>query len=97
MNPVRLIATAVALIGRDTERARLQAAATDADQGRGTLLLLAGEAGIGKTVLARTALGGSGLRVLEGTAVQDGAPAYWPLISALGAPIAAEPAPAATD
>jgi DNA-binding CsgD family transcriptional regulator len=78
-------ATAGALIGRETERARLQTAATDAGQGRGTLLLLAGEAGIGKTVLARTTLRASGLRVLEGTALQDGAPAYWPLTTALGA------------
>jgi DNA-binding NarL/FixJ family response regulator len=76
-------ASAGALIGRDTERARLQAAATEARHGRGTLLLLAGEAGIGKTMLARTALRASGLRVLEGTALQDGAPAYWPLTSAL--------------
>ena len=76
-------ATAGALIGREAERARLQAAASEAGDGRGSLLLLAGEAGIGKTVLARTALRASGLPVLEGAALQDGAPAYWPLTSAL--------------
>jgi hypothetical protein len=44
------------LIGREAERARLQAAASEAGDGRGSLLLLAGEAGIGKTVLARPGL-----------------------------------------
>ena len=34
-------------------------------------------------MLARTALRASGLPVLEGAALQDGAPAYWPLTSAL--------------
>jgi chloramphenicol 3-O-phosphotransferase len=75
--------TAGALIGRETERSRLEAAAIEAGEGRGSLLLLAGEAGIGKTVLARTVLRASGLAVLEGAALQDGAPAYWPLTNAL--------------
>lgn len=47
------------------------------------MLLLAGEAGIGKTVLARTALRASGLALLEGAALGDGAPPYWPLTRAL--------------
>ncbi|MGZ4185518.1 MAG: ATP-binding protein [Solirubrobacteraceae bacterium] len=84
-------ATAGALIGRETERSRLHAAATEAGQGRGSLVLLAGEAGIGKTVLARTALRASGLTVLEGTAIQDGSPAYWPLTSALRTPVPPSP------
>ncbi|MGZ4325812.1 MAG: ATP-binding protein [Solirubrobacteraceae bacterium] len=75
--------TAGGLIGRETERSRLEAAAIKAGHGRGSLLLLAGEAGIGKTVLARAALRASGLTVLQGAALQDGAPAYWPLTSAL--------------
>jgi DNA-binding CsgD family transcriptional regulator len=84
-------ATGGALIGREPERSGLEAAAIEAGQGRGSLLLLAGEAGIGKTVLARTALRASGLEVLEGCAVQDGAPAYWPLTTALRTQIPARP------
>jgi DNA-binding CsgD family transcriptional regulator len=84
-------ALAGALIGRGTERSRLQAAAAEAGQRRGSLVLLSGEAGIGKTVLARTTLRASGLTVLEGTALQDGAPAYWPLTSALRTEVPASP------
>jgi DNA-binding CsgD family transcriptional regulator len=84
-------ATDGALVGRETEHARLHGAATEAGRGRGSLVLLAGEAGIGKTVLARSALRASGLTVLEGTALQDGAPAYWPLTSALRIPVPPSP------
>ena len=41
------------LIGREREQARLQAWAAEALAGRGPLVLLAGEAGVGKTSLAR--------------------------------------------
>jgi MoxR-like ATPase len=43
------------LIGRERERARLEAAVREALAGRGSLVLLAGEAGVGKTTLARRA------------------------------------------
>ena len=46
-------------------------------------MLLAGEAGVGKTALARGVLQESGLAVLQGAGLQGGAPAYRPLTSAL--------------
>jgi predicted ATPase len=39
------------LIGRERERAQLDAGVADARAGHGSLLLLAGEAGVGKTRL----------------------------------------------
>jgi tRNA A37 threonylcarbamoyladenosine biosynthesis protein TsaE len=41
------------LIGREEEQAQLQAWVNDALAGRGSLVLLGGEAGLGKTTLAR--------------------------------------------
>ena len=71
------------LIGREHERAQLQAAVDQARAGRGSLVLLAGEAGVGKTVLARHVLRESGLAVRQGAGLQGGASAYWPLTAAL--------------
>jgi MoxR-like ATPase len=71
------------LIGRERERALLQAWVTDARAGRGSLVLLAGEAGVGKTTLARRVLAGSGLEVLEGFGAQGGAAAFGPIVAVL--------------
>jgi predicted ATPase len=71
------------LIGRDQERSELREAVAQASAGRGSLVLLAGEAGVGKTVLARHVLGESDLALLQGAGLQGGAPAYWPLTAAL--------------
>ncbi len=71
------------LVGREQERSQLAIAVARAREGRGSLVLLAGEAGVGKTVLARAALQDSGLAVLQGAGLQGGAPAYWPLTTAL--------------
>jgi DNA-binding NarL/FixJ family response regulator len=71
------------LIGRKQERSQVQAAVDQARAGHGALVLLAGEAGVGKTVLARGALAEAGLEVRQGAALQGGAPAYWPLTAAL--------------
>jgi DNA-binding NarL/FixJ family response regulator len=71
------------LIGRDQERTQLHAAVAQARSGRGGIVLLAGEAGVGKTVLAREALDDAGVAVRHGAALQGGAPAYWPLTTAL--------------
>jgi len=68
------------LIGREREQAQLRAWAADALAGRGSLVLLAGEAGVGKTTLARRALAGSGLEVLEGVGVQGGTSAFGPVV-----------------
>lgn len=71
------------LIGRERERAALAQAIETARQGHGGLVLLAGEAGIGKTVLAERVLAEEGIRVLVGTASPDGAPSYGPPVAAL--------------
>jgi len=51
--------------------------------GHGELVLLAGEAGVGKTHLATEALAHSGVLVLHGSASQDATPPYGPIIAAL--------------
>jgi ATP/maltotriose-dependent transcriptional regulator MalT len=71
------------LIGRERERAELDAIVAEAQAGRGSLVLLGGEAGVGKTALARSVLADSALTVLEGPATQDGGLAYGPLLAAL--------------
>ncbi|HEV2920669.1 MAG TPA: AAA family ATPase, partial [Actinomycetota bacterium] len=73
------------LIGREREQARLQAWAAEALAGRGSLVLLAGEAGVGKTSLARRALAGAGLEVLEGVGAQGGTSAVGPVVEVLRA------------
>jgi DNA-binding CsgD family transcriptional regulator len=73
----------VVLIDRESERASLEAAAAAALAGRGTLLLVSGEAGIGKTSLIRQALANSGLLVLEGRAHAGVPLPYGPLLMAL--------------
>ncbi len=76
-----------ALIGRHAETAILQSAIGDAMSGRGRLVLLAGEPGIGKTTLAVNAADRAaehGARVLWGACWEgEGAPAFWPWIQAL--------------
>src|SRR5919198_4919986 len=71
------------LIGRERERAQLQAWTSEALAGRGSLVLLAGEAGVGKTTLARAAPAGSGLDLLEGFGVQGGADEFGPIVEVL--------------
>ena len=71
------------LIGREREQAQLHAWVTAARAGRGSLVLLAGEAGVGKTTLARAALAGSGLQILEGFGVQGGTGAFGPVVEVL--------------
>ena len=60
--------------------------------GHGSLVLLAGEAGVGKTTLVRRVLAGSGLTVLEGFATPGGASAFGPLVEALRAYLRSPPA-----
>ena len=71
------------LIGRNAERARLDAALADVVEGRGSLLLLSGEAGIGKTRLADDTLGSlADVQSVRGAASPGCAP-FAPLITAL--------------
>src|SRR5687768_2959101 len=70
------------LIGRDPERTWLEAALRDAVDGRGSLVLVAGEAGVGKTRLTEEAMDAAAARFLRG-APGPTAQAYGPLIAAL--------------
>jgi DNA-binding CsgD family transcriptional regulator len=79
-----------ALIGRQRETAWLTEAVSDALGGHGALLLLAGEAGVGKTHLAEAALLGAPL--LRGAAQPPGAAAYGPVVAALRWALRGDPA-----
>jgi len=76
-------------VGRQSELHELQAALDAAIAGRGGVLLLTGEPGIGKTRLAEEAAGlaeRQGMRVLWGRCWEgDGAPAFWPWVQTIRA------------
>src|SRR5262245_40353940 len=76
-------------IGRDGELALLRARLVEARAGRGGLALVVGEAGIGKTALARAFAAESrdaGAAVLWGACSEgDWQPPYGPWVEALGA------------
>ncbi|WP_395729559.1 AAA family ATPase [Nakamurella sp.] len=98
-----------ALFGRSSALAELHDARRDALAGSGRLVLITGEAGIGKSTLAQQAIPegpGDRVRVARGFAVDDpGAPALWPwkrvgrdvpeIAAALAAAAGAEPGDAA--
>jgi predicted ATPase len=75
------------LVGRSDVLAQLGRAVAEAAGGRGRLVLLTGEAGIGKTSVAAQAAAdaeGAGARVVWGWGWQgEGAPAYWPWVQVL--------------
>jgi len=76
-------------VGRRDELAQLISALEDAEAGRGSLVMLAGEPGIGKTrvveELCREARDG-GARVCWGVSHESaGAPPYWPWVQVIGA------------
>jgi DNA-binding CsgD family transcriptional regulator len=76
-------------VGRDTELAELRAAWRGLSESGGRVVLIAGEAGVGKTRLLDAFLGEvatSGARVLRGAAFEgQGEPAYAPWMRALAA------------
>jgi hypothetical protein len=80
-------------VGRDDVLAQLRFAAEEAVTGRGELILLTGEAGIGKTTMLSEAARYAetrGIRVAWGfCGPDDSAPAYWP---GSARPAAAKPA-----
>lgn len=76
-----------AFVGRDAELAALVGALGEAQAGSGSVFLLSGEPGIGKTRLADEVAAharGRGLRVLRGRCWEaGGAPGYWPWVQVL--------------
>ncbi|WCB93809.1 hypothetical protein DSM104299_02526 [Baekduia alba] len=71
------------LIGRRSERARLEAALADARAGRGSLVLLSGEAGSGKTRLAEEVLAATPeATFVRGVAMPGGSP-FGPVTTAM--------------
>jgi AAA ATPase domain len=69
------------LVDRERERTELEEALRDARAGRGRMLLLAGEPGIGKTRLAEHTVDVAtqeGMVVAWGQCWEGGAPAFWP-------------------
>ncbi len=81
-----LAAESLPLLGRDALLERIETALDDALRGRGGLVLLAGEAGVGKTrlldALADVARA-RGARVARGASREAGGPAFAPWIEAL--------------
>jgi len=73
------------LIGRKREQSELQTALADAKEGRGGLLLLAGDAGVGKTSLAESSLKQSGVFTLRANIAQETTPPYGPIVTLLRA------------
>ncbi|MDQ3577075.1 MAG: AAA family ATPase [Actinomycetota bacterium] len=74
----------MAFVGRARALSRLLGAAEEASRGRARLVLVAGEAGIGKTTLIGEAAARAGLRVGWGTCADaERTPAFWPWTTAL--------------
>jgi DNA-binding CsgD family transcriptional regulator len=80
-----------ALLGRAAERAAVSQAAVRARRGTGSLLLLSGEAGVGKTRLAEEAAAVAPGPVLWGAASSRGGAPYGPVVAALRSHLRAEP------
>jgi tetratricopeptide (TPR) repeat protein len=86
LNPLDRLAGGV-FVGREKELDALRTAVSEAFSGRGQIVLLAGEPGIGKTRLAEESATYAGLRgaqVLRGRSDDwEGAPAYWPWVQVI--------------
>ena len=80
-----------ALVGRRAELERLGEALEAARRGNGSVFLLAGEAGVGKTRLAEDLSESSDCVVLWGRSVHGGASPYGPMVAALRSYLRANP------
>ena len=77
-----------AIVGRDREQAELAAALADARAGHGGAVLLLGEAGMGKSVLADWLVGQAGeagMQAARGACSAAGMPPLWPWRRSLAA------------
>ena len=75
--------TRTPLVGRESELARLARRVERARDGRGSLLLLCGEAGVGKSRLAAEAAAVAASPLLRGAADDGSAVPYGPIVAAL--------------
>ena len=80
------------MVGRERELEQLTAFFAAADEGEGALLLLAGEAGVGKTRLAEAAIAAGNLACLRGVAAERGSSPYAPITAVLREYLRREPA-----
>ena len=71
------------MIGRERELGELAGLILAAGKGEGALLLLAGEAGVGKTRLAEAAVAAGNLACLRGVAAERGSSPYAPIAAVL--------------
>lgn len=79
------------LLGREREWAALHEALRETTTGSGGLLLLAGEAGVGKTRLAEDALAAADMPTFPGAATPTAARPYGPIVAALRSYLRSEP------
>src|SRR5262245_12731073 len=79
------------LVGRRAERERLGHALDEARMGAGSLVLIAGEAGVGKSRLAEEAAAAAGVTAIWGRTSHVGGPPYAPIVAALRAYLRANP------
>jgi class 3 adenylate cyclase len=77
--------TTAPIVGRDEELSQLHAAVDDLEAGRGQILLIDGEAGLGKTRLVRElqTLAGERVTWLEGQCLSYGGVTTWPFVQIL--------------
>jgi DNA-binding CsgD family transcriptional regulator len=83
--------TRTPLVGREAESARLTEAIERAEKGAGSLVLIAGEAGVGKSRLADAACSRAPVSVLRGAATSSIAAPYGPVVAALRSHLRSEP------
>ena len=83
------------LVGREAEQEALRGFVRASRTGRAPVVLVAGEAGVGKTMLVERVLAGAGQPVLRGRAAQWTQAAYEVIAQALRPAIRAVPAPTA--
>jgi len=88
---LRRMASPRALVGRQSELVRLASAFDQAKLGSGSLVLLAGEAGVGKTTLTETLAATCDGSVLSGHASQSAPHPYAPIVAALRSGLREDP------
>jgi DNA-binding CsgD family transcriptional regulator/tetratricopeptide (TPR) repeat protein len=85
------------LVERDEQLARLESRLAGARTGRGGIVLVSGDAGVGKTRLVREALERSGLRALRAESTQEAREPYAPVAALLRAHLRETDDPAAAE